>query len=122
MTSKIINMADKLRDEQDLKLEALFRSEPVADDGFSARVMSRIRRRIWVRRLALPVAFAVGGGIALKPLLQLATAMPNLVDVVPAGLISLDHLPLDRLPQLSTLLFGAALLMAVMMASKILEE
>jgi len=115
-------MADKLRDEQDLKLEALFRSEPVADDGFSARVMSRIRRRIWVRRLALPVAFAVGGGIALKPLLQLATAMPNLVDVVPAGLISLDHLPLDRLPQLSTLLFGAALLMAVMMASKILEE
>ena len=48
-------MAEKLKDAEDRLLESLFASEPIADDGFSRRVVTRIRRRIWVRRLALPV-------------------------------------------------------------------
>ena len=41
MTSKIINMADKLMDAEDQLLEAMFKSEPIADDGFSKKVTKR---------------------------------------------------------------------------------
>ena len=70
-------MAERLKDSEDLQLEALFSSEPVQDDGFSARIMFRVQRRMWVRRLSLPVAIAIGAVIAAKPLLQLAELVPK---------------------------------------------
>jgi hypothetical protein len=69
LKSKIINMADRLKDEADLKLEALFRTELVQDNGFSGRVVSRVRRQMWVERLSLPTAFVIGAMIAAKPLI-----------------------------------------------------
>ena len=74
MTSKIINMVERMKDDQDRALEALLRSEPIVDDGFSARVMGRIRRREWVLRLSLPVAFALGALLAVPPALRLLAA------------------------------------------------
>jgi hypothetical protein len=118
----IINMADRLKDDTDLKLESLFRSQPVQDDGFSVKVVSRVRRRIWVRRLALPVAITVGTLIAAKPLLQLASAIPKLLMIVPDSMSGLDNLPLSSLPQNTTVIFGAMLLFAVMMVGKMLED
>jgi hypothetical protein len=59
-------MAEKLKDAEDRLLEAMLRSEPIADEGFSGRVVSRIRRRLWVQRLALPSAMLIGGAIAVK--------------------------------------------------------
>ena len=118
----IINMADRLKDAEDLKLESLFRFKPVQDDGFSVNVVSRVRRRIWVRRLALPVAITIGTLIAAKPLLQLAGAVPKLLMIVPDRLSGLNNLPLTSLPQNSTVIFGAMLLFAVMMIGKILED
>ena len=56
MTSKIINMAEHIKDDADRMLESMFASDPVPDDGFSVRVVRKVRRRIWVRRLTLPIA------------------------------------------------------------------
>ncbi len=71
MKSKIINMADKLKDSEDQHLEELFRSPSVEDNGFSARVVRRVRQRLWLRRLSLPVAVCVGLPIAMAPATEL---------------------------------------------------
>lgn len=122
MESKIIIMVDRLKDEVDRSLESLFRSEPVRDDGFSVRVVSRVRRQMWVRRLSLPVAFTVGAAISAKPVLQLANALPNLLGSVPGVALDLDKLPIGDLPQMSTMVMGVMLLAAVLMVSRMLEE
>jgi hypothetical protein len=122
-------MADRLKDDEDVKLESLFRSQPVQDAGFSVKVVSRVRRRIWVLRLAMPVAITIGTLIAAKPLLQLASAIPKLLMIVPDNMGSLNTLGgslntlgLSSLPQNSTVIFGAMLLFAVMMVGKMLED
>lgn len=115
-------MAEILKDKEDLKLEAMFRSDPVPDDGFSAAVVSRVRRHMWIRRLSMPVAVGLGLLVSAKPLIELASVLPELLNSVLGSSFSIDQLPVGNLPQLSTLLFGATLLMAVMLASKILEE
>ena len=115
-------MAERLKDVEDRRLEALFQTAPIADDGFSVRVVSRVRRRIWVRRLSLPVAIVVGGLIGLKPLVELAGVLPNLLRLLPTEMLALETLPVGDLPQLSTMLFGATIVMAVAMAGRLLEE
>ena len=115
-------MADRIKDEDDLALEAMFRSDPIRDDGFSAQVTGRVRRQIWVRRLSLPLGISVGLAISAKPIIQLASVIPGLVNSVFGRTVSLDQLPLDGLPQATTVLLGASLVMAVMLASRILEE
>lgn len=122
MISKIINMAERIKDKEDLKLEAMFRSDPVADDGFSAGVVNRVRHRMWVRRLALPVGIIIGAAISAKPLLQVVSIVPGLVNSLFGSSLSIDKLPLGSMPQLSTMIFGATLLMVVLLATKILEE
>jgi hypothetical protein len=119
LTSKIINMANRLKDAEDQMLESIFRSEPIADDGFSRRIVARIRRRIWLRRLTLPVAMLVGGSIAAKPVLQLAAAVSKLLMVVPQGLL---EIPVAWVPQLQTVVIGAMLLVAVILGMRMLEE
>ncbi len=112
-------MADKLKDNEDRILESLFRSEPVPDNGFSARVMTRLKRRLWIRRLALPTAFVVGGIIALKPLSQLVVVFSRLLASVPANV---GGLSLDAIPEGSTIILGGLLLAAMMMVAKMLED
>jgi hypothetical protein len=115
-------MAERIKDKEDLKLEAMFRSDPVADDGFSAGVVNRVRHRMWVRRLALPVGIIIGAAISAKPLLQVVSIVPGLVNSLFGSSLSIDKLPLGSMPQLSTMIFGATLLMVVLLATKILEE
>ena len=83
MKSVIVNMADRKKDAEDLRLEALFASESVPDNGFSARIEKRIRRQLWVRRLALPTAVLVGGLIAAKPLSGLVVSLTRLATQLP---------------------------------------
>ncbi len=115
-------MAERIKDKEDLKLEAMFRSASVPDDGFSAKVVSRVRNRIWVQRLSLPVGIAVGVVIGAKPLLQIVSIIPGLINSVFGNSLNFDSVSIANVPQLSTVLFGAALMMAMFFASRILEE
>jgi len=49
--------------------------DPVADDGFSERVLRRVRRRGRARVLALTLAGAAGLAVAFVPLVQIAGAL-----------------------------------------------
>lgn len=119
MTSKIINMADKMKDAEDRLLESLFESAPIADDGFSVRVVRKIRRRLWLRRLALPVAVAVGGAFAIKPLAALVTLVVGLSGLLPQeALLSASHF----LPKLQYIVLGAMLLGAGLLGLGALED
>lgn len=119
MTSKIINMADRMKDNDDLKLEALFASERIADDGFSDRVVSRIRRRLWVRRWTLPIAVLVGGLIAAKPASEVLLAMGRIVTALPDDLRSV---PLDSLPSATIFVLGGSIVGIMALLIGLLED
>jgi len=119
LKSKIINMADKTSDAMDRLLASAFDSEPIADDGFSDSVVSKIRRRIWVNRLALPVAVLVGMAFAVKPALQLFNALLPLLNVVPA---EMARAPLEFLPQIQFIVLGGMAFAAGVTLLKMLEE
>ena len=119
MTSKIINMADKFRDAEDLKLESLFDTGAIADDGFSDRIVRRIRRGIWIRRLTLPVAALIGGAIAWKPAVQILDTGATLVSALPPDLVTV---PAVTLPQLPVILIGGTLLFIGVLTARMLEE
>ncbi len=112
-------MVDRLKDSEDKLIESLFRSDPVLDNGFSLKVVSEIKRRIWIRRLTLPAAFVVGAAIAVKPLSQLAVTFSKLLTLIPTNF---GGLSLGNFPQISTVLLGGLLLAAMMMVGKLLEE
>lgn len=122
MKMKIINMANRMKDAADRKLESMFQSDPVRDDGFSIRVMARLRRQLWVRRLSLPVAIAAGAALSAKPLIQFASALPDIVTAIPGIDLNLAQLPIDSLPQTSTIVWGIVLLASALMAGRMLED
>ena len=112
-------MADRLKDKEDTRLEALFRSEPIEDDGFSERVVSRVRRGMWIRRWTLPVAMLVGGLIAAKPTAEILLAMSEVLSAMTGGF---QALPVDSLPQATLFVFGGTLVGIVALFIKGLEE
>ena len=110
-------MVERRKDAEDRILEAMFRTEPIADDGFSRRVIRRIRRRLWIRRLALPSAVLIGGAIAIKPAWQLVVAASKVLAVVPEGLF---ELPVSWIPQIETVVFGASILQMAVLGAMLL--
>ena len=113
-------MAEKIKDADDLMLEELFGAEPIADDGFSNRVVRRIRRRIWVRRLSLPIAAAIGASISIKPLAGLVTSLYGLVSSVASPeLLALSG---DHLPPVHLLVAGGMLLALAIVSIRLFEE
>jgi hypothetical protein len=119
LKSKIINMADKTSDALDRLLASAFAAEPIADDGFSARIVSKIRRRVWVNRLALPVAVLVGLAFAVKPALQLVSALLPILNVVP---VEIANAPMQYLPQMQFIVLGGMAFAAGVTLLKVLEE
>ena len=119
MTSKIINMAERIKDEQDRMLESMFASEPIADDGFSMRIVRQVRRRIWLRRLTLPAATLIGLLIAFKPLTELVAALAGLVQLIPEDVLGVSALVV---PQLPMLVLGAMLLATCMIGLRLLDD
>jgi hypothetical protein len=112
-------MAEKIQDAEDRLLDAMFQADPIADDGFSDRVVRRIRRQIWVRRLALPIAMVVGAAIAVKPAAQLLSIGSQVFDSI--GTESL--LPQSTLvAQLPVILIGGLALALVMATFRLFEE
>jgi len=119
LTSKIINMAEKIKDAEDRLLESLFESPPLADDGFSARIVSRVNRQLWFRRLTLPVAVVIGGAVAFKPLAGLVTALANLSTLIPQDLVSGAT---SSIPQFQTIVLGAVLLAVGLVSMRLLAD
>ncbi len=112
-------MADKITDVEDRLLESLFRTEAIEDGGFSARIVSRIRRRIWLRRLAVPLAAVIGAAIAIRPAAELARIVVQLFDLVPAEIVSV---PFSFLPQFQLVVLGGMLLAVAMTLLRFIEE
>jgi hypothetical protein len=106
-------MAEKMKDAEDRLLESMFLSESVADNGFSDRVVGRIRRQIWVRRLALPVAMVAGAAIALKPATQLFAVGSQIFASLGAELLLPQPAVTSQLPIM--LVVGMGLAIAVLM-------
>ncbi len=101
----------------------MFASAVIADNGFSDRVMSRIRRQIWVQRLTLPIAFVVGAAIAARPLVQLVEAVSGLLKFIPQAVAgSMGTLPIADLPQLPAIVLGSAVLLAALMFGKLAQK
>jgi len=116
-------MVERISDSEDRKLQALFASTPIADDGFSRRVMARIRRQILVQRFSLPVAFMVGAAIAAKPVSQLIQALYGLLQFIPQTLASnIGASPLAQVPQLSTIVMGGTLLLFVLLIGRLTQR
>ena len=103
----------------DRLLTSAFEAAPIADDGFSDRIVSTIRRRIWVNRLALPVAILVGMAFAVKPALQLINALIPLLNIMPVELASV---PMQFLPQIQLIVMGGMAFAAGVTLLKMFEE
>ena len=119
MTSKIINMVERMKDAEDRFLESMFDLAPVADDGFSDRVVRKIRRTLWMRRLTLPVAAAIGGSLAFKPVAGLAATAYKLLVGMPNDLVASAT---SNLPSIQLVVVGAMILAAALLSLNMLEE
>jgi len=119
LISKIINMAERMKDAEDRLLESMFDSSPVADNGFSASVVGKVRRRVWLRRLTLPAFAILGGAVAVKPLAALLMAVTSLSSLVPRDVV---NSALALVPQAQTIVLGAMLLAACMLALRTIED
>lgn len=106
-------------DREDQFLKDLFSAESIADDGFSKRVMRRVRRQIWVDRLALPVAAVIGLAVAINPLVDLLAILPSLASAVP-----LDLPEFGGMPSVDTdmLILGGMVLIAGLFVSQVAED
>ena len=119
MTSKIINMAEHIKDDEDRMLEQLFAAPPIADDGFSARVVKKVRRRNWIRRLTLPIATLIGATIAFKPLTGLVTTLAGFVQLIPQDMLNASA---TLLPQVHMIVLGGMLLATCLFGLRALED
>jgi hypothetical protein len=119
-------MVDRIKDKEELRLEAMFRSDPLPDIDFSKKVMTRLRRQIWVRRLAMPVAILLGGLIAFKPASELVITLSKVMNVLPASLTSVSvdipSIPVESLPQVSTYLIGGLMILVTLFFVRVLED
>ena len=119
MTSKIINMAEHMKDAQDRMLESMFASAPIADDGFSARVVRRVRRRMMLRRLSLPIAVVIGGIFAFKPFSAILGIAYQLLLQMPDELVASA---LAGLPTIQLIVTGGLILCAAIYSLSMLED
>ena len=119
MTSKIINMAERMKDEQDRLLESMFESTPIADNGFSNKIVSRIRRKLWMRRITLPAAVLLGGVIAYQPLVALLRGTYQLFVSLPGDLVPSVS---DSLPSTQLIVTGALILAVTLISLNMLED
>jgi len=119
LTSKIINMVERMKDAEDRLLESMFESAAIADNGFSARIVKKINRRLWLRRLVLPVAVLVGGAIAYKPLAALVALGAEFATFVPLETLTRAS---SSIPQFPSVILGAILLVAGLFGLRMIED
>lgn len=94
-------------------------SPPIADDGFSTQIVGQLKRRLWIRRLTVPIAGLIGAVLAFKPLSGLVTVMASLSSMIPKEVVSSTA---NSLPQLPLIMLGAALLAMCLVGLRFLED
>ena len=112
-------MAEHMKDAQDRMLESMFESTSIADDGFSAAVIRRVRRKMLLRRLILPLAILIGGVIAFKPLTSIMAFAHQLLLQLPDELVGSV---VASLPTLQLLVTGGLILSVAVYSLSMLEE
>ncbi|MGI9221088.1 MAG: hypothetical protein ACR2QS_08650 [Woeseiaceae bacterium] len=114
-------MVEKIQDTEDRLLDAMFQADVVeiADAGFSDRVVRRIRRQMWVRRLALPIALVIGAAIAIKPATQLFDVGARVLGSLTANSVLPETALASQLP---VLLLGGMALAFIMVMFRLSEE
>ncbi|MBT8091662.1 MAG: hypothetical protein KJN77_01410 [Gammaproteobacteria bacterium] len=112
-------MAEKIKDADDRRLESMFLGPPVADDGFSDVVMKRIRRKLYFRRLTLPVAAILGGLLAFKPVAGLVVSVYRILLGMPNDFLTSAA---GYLPSLQLTVTGGLILFVVLMSLSMLED
>lgn len=112
-------MAEHMKDADDRLLESLFAPAPIADAGFSERIVRRIRRKLRVRRTCFATAVALGGAIALKPALWLAAFVLGLLREMPGGLAGIS---VDTLPSAGMLAAGGLLFVLTVIGLRLLDD
>ncbi len=119
-------MVDRLKDREDLRLDALFKSDPVLDVDFSQLVMKRVRRQMWIRRLTMPIAIFIGGMIAFKPASELIMTVSKVITALPIDLmkvsVNIPSLHVEWLPQMTTIVFIAAIAFVALILVPTLED
>ncbi len=119
MTSKIINMAERIKDEKDRLLESMFASDTIADDGFSDQIVRRVRRKLFVRRLTLPLAALIGGAFAFKPLTALVGTLYLVLQQLPGDVVGSAA---NSLPSMQFIVTGGLILFAAILSMNMLED
>ncbi len=120
MKSKIINMADSTKDAEDRMLESMFAAEPIADEGFSEQIVGKIRRKLWLKRLSLPIAATIGGLVAYEPAVTLANVVTQLVvRVAPQDFLAASF---GWLPAPHLIVAGGLMLAVAMVSVRMLED
>lgn len=112
-------MADRIKDDVDRMLETMFASAPIADDGFSKLVVRRIKRKLLLRRLLLPVAVLIGGLIAFKPVSTLLGVASQLLPQLPEEFVTVA---VASLPALQFIVTGALIMLVAVMSLGMLED
>jgi len=112
-------MAERIQDADDRMLESMFASAPIADDGFSIRVVKKVRHHIWLRRFTLPILTLIGAAISFKPLTGLVTTLAGFTTLIPQDVLNTVALVV---PQLPMLVLGAMLLATCMIGMRALED
>ena len=97
----------------------MFVAVPVADVGFSISVVRKLSGRLWLRRLTLPVAAAIGALFAVKPLAGLVKALAGLSVLIPQDLVSTT---MSMIPQAQVIVLGAMLLAACLLGLRTLVD
>jgi len=119
LTSKIINMAERIKDNEDRLLESMFASEPIADNGFSEQIVRRVRRKLFVRRLTLPIAALIGGAFAYKSLAGLVSALYRILLQLPGDVVGSAA---NSLPSVQLIVTGGLILVAAILSMNMLED
>jgi len=98
-------MHDARDKHEDERLRELFTHglDAPADDGFTDAVMSRIQRRLRIRKTVLTIATVSGGLLALGPAYDLSLAFSNTIAEATAGWGEADWLPQYRVLAMAAL-------------------
>ena len=112
-----------MKDAADRQLESMFASTGIPDDGFSERIERNVRRRLWIRRLALPVAAIVGGAISIKPLASLVSTLASAVSAMPVEWSGqLDGLVASASSSTSTVVLGLVAAALFFLISRVVSD